>query len=153
MHIIELKNLRVEYRTPSGPDGKKVAVKDLNLQASRRGSFWLSRPQWRRQNHDHECAARVCACHQRRRVSLWCRCSRAHRTSAHWISPGTDLLLQVSHCRGDSCDSMQRFLEFRGRRRTDGLISAETGGIGSAAIGPSRPIPKACNSASAWRRR
>src|SRR5215468_10082738 len=33
MHaIVELKNLRVEYKAPSAPDGKKVAVKDLNLQ-------------------------------------------------------------------------------------------------------------------------
>src|SRR6266480_2624801 len=33
MHaIVELKNLRVEYRAPSAPDGKKVAVKNLNLQ-------------------------------------------------------------------------------------------------------------------------
>src|SRR5215831_9838811 len=33
MHaIVELKNLRVEYKASSAPDGKKVAVKDLNLQ-------------------------------------------------------------------------------------------------------------------------
>src|SRR5580765_2189526 len=33
MHaIVELRNLRVEYKAPSAPDGKKVAVKDLNLQ-------------------------------------------------------------------------------------------------------------------------
>src|SRR5215468_3528808 len=33
MHaIVELKNLRVEYKAPSAPDGKKVAVKNLNLQ-------------------------------------------------------------------------------------------------------------------------
>lgn len=30
--IVELKNLRVEYNAPSAPDGKKVAVKNLNLQ-------------------------------------------------------------------------------------------------------------------------
>src|SRR6267142_2708332 len=33
MHaIVELRNLRVEYKSPSAPDGKKVAVKNLNLQ-------------------------------------------------------------------------------------------------------------------------
>src|SRR5215467_3866398 len=33
MHaIVELRNLRVEYKAPSAPDGIKVAVKDLNLQ-------------------------------------------------------------------------------------------------------------------------
>src|SRR5215831_10744286 len=33
MHaIVELKNLRVEYKAPSASDGKKVAVKNLNLQ-------------------------------------------------------------------------------------------------------------------------
>jgi len=33
MHaIVELKNLSVEYSVPSAPNGKKVAVKDLNLQ-------------------------------------------------------------------------------------------------------------------------
>src|SRR5262252_190516 len=33
MHaIVELRNLRVEYKASSAPDGKKVAVKDLNLQ-------------------------------------------------------------------------------------------------------------------------
>src|ERR1051326_1021942 len=33
MHaIVELKNLRVEYKAPSAPGGKKVAVNDLNLQ-------------------------------------------------------------------------------------------------------------------------
>src|SRR5712672_2852246 len=32
MHaIVELRNLRVEYKAPSAPDGKKLAVKDLNL--------------------------------------------------------------------------------------------------------------------------
>jgi ABC-2 type transport system ATP-binding protein len=30
--IVELKNLRVEYHAPSASDGKKVAVKNLNLQ-------------------------------------------------------------------------------------------------------------------------
>lgn len=30
--IVELKNLKVEYKAPSTPGGKKVAVKDLNLQ-------------------------------------------------------------------------------------------------------------------------
>jgi len=33
MHaIVELRNLRVEFKSPSAPDGKKVAVKNLNLQ-------------------------------------------------------------------------------------------------------------------------
>src|SRR6267378_3018392 len=30
--IVELKNLRVEYNAPSAQEGKKVAVKNLNLQ-------------------------------------------------------------------------------------------------------------------------
>src|SRR5262245_24770749 len=64
------------------------------------GSIRLFGPKRRRQDHHDERVAGVRECHRRVGVSFWCECSRTNRAPTYRLSPGADLLLQISNRGG-----------------------------------------------------